>query len=161
MATALGTDARDLLIAGPGEVEATGGLGADVFAPTSLATQLTIKDFSGSEAGGHGDKVDFGALLANLGYTAVATEAALPVSNVVLPWLQAAPPPSMDNVFAASGWTHANGVGTLTVAVDANASAGVIDLQTLQIAIHTQDPTPLALEELGLTLDLIQYNTPS
>ena len=161
LATALGTDARDLLIAGPGEVEATGGLGADVFAPTSLATQLTIKDFSGSEAGGHGDKVDFGALLANLGYTAVATEAALPVSNVVLPWLQAAPPPSMDNVFAASGWTHANGVGTLTVAVDANASAGVIDLQTLQIAIHTQDPTPLALEELGLTLDLIQYNTPS
>jgi hypothetical protein len=161
VATAIGTDARDLLIAGPGEVEATGGLGADVFAPTSLATQLTIKDFSGSEAGGQGDKVDFGALLASLGYTAVATEAAPPVSNVVLPWLQAAPPPSMDNVFMASGWTHANGVGTLTVAIDANASAGVSDVQTLQIAIHTQDPTPLALEELGLTLDLIQYNTPS
>jgi hypothetical protein len=67
----------------------------------------------------------------------------------------------MDNVFMASGWTHADGVGTLTVAVDANALAGSMDRQTLQIAIHTQDPTPLALEELGLTLDLIQYNTPS
>ncbi|WP_454436246.1 Ig-like domain-containing protein [Thauera mechernichensis] len=161
LAIASGTDARDLLIAGPGEVEATGGLGADVFAPTSLATQLTIKDFSGSEAGGQGDKIDFGALLANLGYTAVATQVAQPADGVVLPWLQAALPPSMDNVFAASGWMHANGVGTLTVTVDANASAGVIDVQTLQIAIHTLDPTPLALEELGLTLDLIQYNTPS
>jgi hypothetical protein len=161
VATAIGTDARDLLIAGTGEVEASGGLGADVFAPTSLDTQLTILDFSGSESGGEGDKVDFGGLLASLGYTAVATSVAPPADGIVLPWLQATTPPSMDNVFMASGWTHADGVGTLTVAVDANALAGSMDRQTLQIAIHTQDPMPLALEELGLTLDLIQYNTPS